>query len=67
MESNLVTPLDDDEGVTYCIVRFYAPHTGRCREVIERGLTLDEAQEHCRRDDTRDGVTFFDGYEKEGR
>ena len=44
---------------TYKIVRFYlndAPRT------IKRGLTLDEAQAHCRRDDTR-GDGWFDGFD----
>jgi hypothetical protein len=33
-------------------------------EVIKTGLTLEEAQEHCRRDDTH-GDGWFDGYESE--
>jgi len=48
---------------TYKIVRFYfndAPRT------IKRGLTLDEAQAHCRRDDTR-GEGWFDGYDEDSR
>lgn len=35
-------------------------------KVIARGLTLEEAQEHCRRDDTH-GNGWFDGYEREGK
>jgi hypothetical protein len=34
-------------------------------KVIKTGLTLEEAQEHCRRDDTH-GDGWFDGYESEG-
>jgi acyl CoA:acetate/3-ketoacid CoA transferase alpha subunit len=47
-----------DDETTYMIVRhrFHGD-----REVIERGLTLDEAQAHCQRDDTH-GDGWFDGY-----
>ena len=46
---------------TYKIIRFYfngSPHT------IKKGLTLEDAQAHCRRDDTH-GDGWFDGYECE--
>lgn len=46
---------------TYKIIRF---HFNEDSEVIQTGLTLEEAQEHCRRDDTR-GDGWFDGYEEE--
>ena len=47
--------------MSYMIIRFR--FNGRPR-VIKRGLTLEEAQAHCRRDDTR-GEGWFDGYEQE--
>ena len=56
---------------TYKVIRFYRdfdhPEHGR---VIETGLTLEEAQAHCQRDDTEElddeGVAvWFDGYTKE--
>lgn len=47
---------------TYSIIRLYRDHSGF--RTIKRGLTLEEAQAHCRRDDTR-GDGWFDGYEKE--
>jgi len=47
---------------TYSIVRFF--RDGRSRETIEEGLTLEEAQAHCSRDDTR-GDGWFDGYTAE--
>jgi hypothetical protein len=55
---------------TYKIVRMYWDETENDHlRVIKEGLTLDEAQAHCQRDDThakRDGLTvWFDGYEKE--
>ncbi len=64
----------DDE--TYSIVRMYQNHPNR---TIETGLTLDEAQEHCRNPETSSRTCklaanvrrterrgpWFDGYEKE--
>lgn len=49
--------------MTYRIVRFkrnsYEP-----QEVIRKGLTLEEAEEHCCQDDTH-GDGWFDGYQEE--
>ena len=45
----------------YQVVRFY--QDDRPRRVIKRGLTLEEAQAHCRREDTH-GDGWFDGYEE---
>ena len=50
---------------TYKIVRFYAPHKNRENEVRKRGLTLEEAQEHCQREDTHEAGEWFDGYTEE--
>ena len=47
--------------MTYRIIRIR--FQGRNR-TIKRGLTLEQAQAHCRRDDTR-GPGWFDGYEAE--
>jgi hypothetical protein len=45
------------------IVRFYAPRLNRKPRTIKNGLTEDEAQAHCNREDTsKDGV-YFDGYD----
>jgi len=44
----------------YNIVRF--KFKGRSR-IIKRGLTLEEAQEHCRNPETS-GDGWFDGYEE---
>ena len=54
----------------YKIVRHYHPAAKRSREVILTGLTLAEAQEHCKREDTHrtEGPPedqFFDGYAEE--
>lgn len=46
---------------TYKIMRFYFDGPS---EVIETGLTLEEAQEHCSREDTH-GDGWFDGYDEE--
>jgi hypothetical protein len=50
---------------TYKIVRFVFDDTlDPRRRVIRRGLTLEEAQEHCR-DESTHGEGWFDGYEAE--
>jgi hypothetical protein len=49
---------------TFKIIRFYQDETPS--EVIDTGLTLEEAQAHCRRDDTK-GDGWFDGYEQESK
>lgn len=50
-----------DHGETYKIVRHRFNDNN---EVVRTGLTLDEAQTHCRRDDTH-GDGWFDGYTEE--
>lgn len=46
---------------TYKIIRFSFKDYS---ETIRTGLTLEEAQEHCQREDTS-GPGWFDGYTKE--
>ena len=46
---------------TYTIVRF---HQFDPEEVVEEGVTLEHAQEHCKRDDTS-GDGWFDGFREE--
>ena len=55
--------------MSYKIIRFYRDSNRRQR-VIERGLSLDEAQRHCTLESTHkkdsDGnVIWFDGYTEE--
>ena len=61
----------EEEEVTYTIIRFFESGD---REIIEEGLTLEEAQAHCRdpetssataSDDTllREKGRWFDGYQ----
>lgn len=47
---------------TYRIERFFADD--RPSETVVRGLTLEQAQAHCDRDDTQ-GDDWFDGYYEE--
>lgn len=51
---------------TYRIVRMYRDdeHPDHLK-VIDRGLTLEEAQAHCRDESTREAGVWFDGYEEE--
>ena len=47
--------------VTYKIIRFFFNGNNK---VVKRGLTLDEAQLHCK-DPATSGDGWFDGYEEE--
>jgi hypothetical protein len=51
--------------MTYYIKRHYAPGVDKSNEIIRTGLTLNEAQEHCEREDTSLKGEWFDGYYKE--
>jgi hypothetical protein len=50
---------------TYSIVRFYAPGQNKSSRVIRRGLSLEEAQSHCKHPSTRKEGEWFDGYTEE--
>ena len=50
---------------TYKIIRFYAPGSPNNCETIKTGLTLKQAQAHCRRKDTREEGKWFDGYNED--
>lgn len=52
---------------TYKIIRFYQDmnHSDHGK-IIKKGLTLQEAQEHCQRGDTQKPFVWFDGYTEEG-
>lgn len=59
-------PVPDNVEPMYEIVRFHADsnHPDH-RQVMQKGLTLEEAQAHCNDPDTR-GDGWFDGYSEEG-
>lgn len=48
----------------YAIVRFEFPNFFEPTKVIKRGVTLQQAQDHCSREDTRKEGKWFDGYKK---
>lgn len=55
---------------TYKIVRMWSPSLDKPYKIIKRGLTLEEAQTHCRLESTHkrdiDGnIVWFDGYDEE--
>ena len=49
----------------YKIIRFYREDHPDHQKVIKTGLTKEEAQEHCQREDTREKGVWFDGYTEE--
>jgi hypothetical protein len=54
--------------MTYKIVRFEFPNIFTSVRTVRKGLTLEQAQAHCRRPDTKGGeneTAWFDGYEEE--
>lgn len=64
--------------MSYRIVRFYLDHPTIRRRIIQRGLTLEEAQRHCKDPETSSSTcesaagrrrtrrvgAWFDGYEE---
>jgi hypothetical protein len=48
--------------VTYRIMRYFRNQA--VAEIVDTGLTLEEAKAHCQREDTH-GSGWFDGYEVE--
>ena len=46
----------------YKIIRFFQDE--RESQTIKKGLTLEEAQEHCN-DTKTEGIDWFDGYTKQ--
>ena len=50
---------------TYEIFRSFHPSLDREKEIIKTGLTLEEAQKHCRDPRTHKDGVWFDGYTEE--
>jgi hypothetical protein len=53
-----------NENKKYMIVRFYKQE-GKESKIMKKGLTLEEAREHCQREDTQKEGVWFDGYAAE--
>ena len=51
--------------MSYKIIRIYHPTVNKTDRVIKRGLTLEEAQAHCKDPKTRKEGAYFDGYDEE--
>ena len=60
--TTLTTPIKME---TYKTIRSFNPNLNKSDRTIERGLTLEEAQAHCKRSDTREAGVWFDGYTAE--
>jgi hypothetical protein len=64
--------MDETDYDRYAVRRYYRDDDERNGRIISRGLTLEEAQEHCRAESTHADIDstgtrpWFDGYEKEG-
>jgi hypothetical protein len=70
--------VDEDEK-TYKIIRFYQNNPDLNRTVVTRGLTLEQARDHCKDSETSSSTAtspeavertkahgpWFDGYEEE--
>ena len=50
---------------TYNIIRYFAAR-GKPAQVMQTGLTLEQAQAHCQRDDTCVPSVYFDAFRKVG-
>lgn len=50
---------------SYKIIRSFHPSLDKEDEVIATGLSLREAQAHCKDPSTRDAGVYFDGYNEE--
>lgn len=49
---------------TYMIVRYFRKEN-KSNKIMQRGLTLEQAQEHCNDPKTAKAYEWFDGYNKE--
>jgi len=49
---------------SYAIYRYFAKE-GRQPKFIKGGLTLNQAQDHCNREDTHKEGVWFEGYTEE--